>query len=156
VGQNLGAGRPDRARSSGQWAALYNGALMIGIAIAYHRWGPAIVAFFDSDPRVVAVAVSYVNIVSWSYVGLGTGVVLGSAITGAGATRTTLMTDLAVVMLVQVPACAAAVLLPNESLGRLWAAVTLTYAVSGTVYLVVYRVVPWMKVALGKAGAANG
>jgi putative MATE family efflux protein len=155
VGQNLGAGRPDRARQSGHWAALYNGALMIGIAIAYHRWGPGIVAFFDSDPHVVAVAVSYVDIVSWSYIGLGTGVVLGSAITGAGATRTTLMTDLAVVMLVQVPACAAAVLLPNESLGRLWAAVTLTYAVSGTVYLVVYRVVPWMKGALKEASAAS-
>jgi Na+-driven multidrug efflux pump len=71
-------------------------------------------------------------------------VVLGSAITGSGATRTTLLTDLAVVLLVQIPACAAAVLLPNESLARLWAAVTLTYAVSGAVYLLVYRLVPWM------------
>lgn len=153
VGQNLGAGHPERARKSGHWAALYNGALMIGIAIAYHRGGAGIVAFFDSDPHVVAVAVSYVDIVSWSYIGLGTGVVLGSAITGAGATRTTLLTDLAVVLLVQIPACAAAVLLPNESLGRLWAAVTVTYAVSGTVYMVVYRVAPWMKGALKESGA---
>ena len=153
VGQNLGAGHVDRARRSGQWAALYNGLLMVVIAIAYHRWGPAIVAFFDPDPHVVAVAVSYVDVVSWSYVGLGTGVVLGSAITGAGATRTTLLTDLAVVAAVQIPACAAAVLLPGESLGRLWAAVTLTYAVSGAVYLLVYRLAPWMKGALRQPSA---
>ena len=153
VGQNLGAGHEARARRSGQWAALYNGLLMVAIAVAYQHAGQTIVAFFDSDPHVVAVAVSYVNVVSWSYVGLGTGVVLGSAITGAGATRTTLLTDVAVVLLVQVPACAAAVLLPNESLGRLWAAVTITYAVSGAVYLVVYRVAPWMKGAMAEAAA---
>lgn len=153
VGQNLGAGHGERARRSGQWAALYNGLLMIGIAIAYQRAGQTVVAFFDADPRVVAVAVSYVNVVSWSYVGLGTGVVLGSAITGAGATRTTLLTDVAVVLLVQIPACAAAVLLPNASLGRLWTAVAATYAVSGVVYLVVYRLAPWMKRALGEAAA---
>ena len=98
VGQNLGAKKPERARRSGQWAALYNGLLMIGIAVAYRFTGPSIVSFFDSDPRVVSVAVSYVDVVSWSYVGLGTGVVLGSAITGAGATRTTLLTDITVVL----------------------------------------------------------
>jgi hypothetical protein len=38
---------------------------------------------------------------------------------------------------------------PNESLGRLWAAVTATYVVSG----LVYRVAPWMKGALAAAGA---
>jgi putative MATE family efflux protein len=153
VGQNLGAGHAARARRSGQWAALYNGVLMVAIAIAYQRAGQSIVAFFDSDPRVVAVAASYVNVVSWSYVGLGTGVVLGSAITGAGATRITLLTDLSVVLLVQLPACAAAVLLPGESLERLWAAVAVTYAVSGAVYLAVYRVAPWMKGALAGAAA---
>lgn len=155
VGQNLGASLTDRARQSGHWAAIYNGLLMIAIAVAYQRAGQSIVAFFDSEPRVVAIAVSYVSVVAWSYIGLGTGVVLGSAITGAGATRTTLLTDVAVVLLVQIPACAAAVLLPNESLGRLWAAVTATYVVSGLVYLVVYRVAPWMKGALASAGAKS-
>ncbi len=154
VGQNLGAGHGDRARRSGHWAAIYNGLLMITIAVAYQRSGQSIVAFFDSTPRVVAIAVSYVNMVSWSYIGLGTGVVLGSAITGSGATRTTLLTDVAVVLLVQIPACAAAVLLPDASLGRLWAAVTVTYVVSGLVYLVVYRLAPWMKEALLKASPA--
>ncbi len=152
VGQNLGARHEARARQSGHWAAIYNGLLMLAIAIAYQRAGQSIVTFFDSEPQVVAIAVSYVRVVAWSYVGLGTGVVLGSAITGAGATRTTLLTDLAVVALVQIPACAAAVLLPNESLGRLWAAVTATYVVSGLVYLVVYRVAPWMKGALQSEG----
>ena len=39
-------------------------------------------------------------------------------------------------------------LFPLIHLGRLWAAVTATYVVSGLVYLVVYRVAPWMKGAL--------
>ncbi len=48
------------------------------------------ITFFDDEPRVVAIAAGYVAVVAWSYLGLGTGVVL--VMTGAGATRTTLLT----------------------------------------------------------------
>jgi len=153
VGQNLGANRPERARQSGVFAAIYNAALMLLIALAYRRYGLPIIAFFDAEPRVIDVAVGYVGVVAFCYLGLGTGVVLGNAITGAGATRLTLITDLGVVLGFQIPASLLAVLLPAPTLPRLWTAVALTYAVSGVVYAVVFRVTGWMKSAEVKAGA---
>jgi putative MATE family efflux protein len=152
VGQNLGAARKDRARQSGVYAAIYNAALMVLIAAAYQAAGRPIVEFFDKDPRVVSISTTYIAYVVWSYVGLGTGVVLGSAITGAGATRTTLVTDLAVVVGFQVPASLLAVLLPGATLERLWVSITATYIVSGIAYLLVFRLVGWMEAASGIAG----
>lgn len=147
VGQNLGAAASSRARLAGWMAALYNAALMLAIAIAFQRASTEIVRFFDEDPKVLAIAVGYVAVVSWSYLGLGTGVVLGSAITGSGATRTTLLADVAVILAVQLPASLVAVLAPGASMTRLWLAVAATYAISGIAYLFVYRWVPWAKAA---------
>jgi multidrug resistance protein, MATE family len=147
VGQNLGAGQEPRARRSGWAAAGFNAVVMIALALAFHRAAGSIVAFFDDDPEVVALAVGYLGIVAWSYLGLGAGVVLGNAITGAGATRTTLATDLAVILAVQVPASLLAVLLPGATPSRLWWAVAATYWISGAVYAGVYRLSGWARAA---------
>jgi putative MATE family efflux protein len=145
VGQNLGAGNRDRALASVRWAATYNGIFMAGLAVLYLLASPAVIGFFDDHPRVIDVAVEYLRIVGLSYVGLGTGVVLGSAISGAGATRTTLVADLAVVLLVQLPACALAVLTPGASLFRLWLAVAGAYVITGAVFAFVFYRVPWTR-----------
>lgn len=143
VGQNLGAGKRERTVQSGVFAAIYNGVLMLAIALAYRQAGQPIVEFFDDSPRVVAVALGYIAAVAWSYIGLGTGVVLGSAITGAGATRTTLIVDLAVVVGIQVPASILAVTLSGATESRLWAAVAGAYVISGIAYALVFRFVRW-------------
>jgi putative MATE family efflux protein len=153
VGQCLGAGKPERARRSGWVAAGYNALFMVGICVAYQRSAGPIVAFFDADPRVIAAAAGYVAIVSYGYVFLGSGVVLGSAITGAGAMRTTLATDLAVVLGFQLPACIAAVLASGATLERLWLALAATYGISGVAYVAVFQLVPWMRAA--SAGAMD-
>ena len=145
VGQNLGAGQEPRARRSGWAAAAFNAVVMFALALAFHRAGRSIVAFFDDDPEVVSLAVGYLDVVVWSYLGLGTGVVLGNAITGAGATRTTLVTDLVVILAVQLPASLVAVLLPGATPARLWWAVAATYWISGAVYAAVYRLSPWAR-----------
>jgi len=155
VGQNLGAGAEGRARQAGWAAAAFNAVVMVAVAIAFRKAAGPIITFFDDDPEVVAIAVGYVGIVAWSYLGLGTGVVLGNAITGAGATRTTLLTDLVVIVAVQLPASLAAVLAPGATLGRLWAAVAATYAVSGVAYVGVFGLVRWARAA-GEMRGARG
>jgi Na+-driven multidrug efflux pump len=83
-------------------------------------------------------------------------VVLGSAISGAGATRTTLLTDLAVIAAVQLPVSLWAVLAPGASLPRLWWAVAATYWISGAVYVGVYQLAPWARAAFaGHAGSVD-
>ena len=69
----------------------------------YRRCGEAVVRFFDDDTQVVSVALGYLAVVAPSYLALGLGIVLGSAMTGAGATRMTMLIDLAVICLFQLP-----------------------------------------------------
>lgn len=147
VGQCIGAEQPARAVKSGWYAAAYCTAFMLAITLAYQRWGLSIVAFFNDDERVIVASLGYVAVVAWSYLALGAGVVLGSAITGSGATRTTLLTDVAIVIGFQIPACVLAVVLPGATLDRLWSALAATYALSGVAYVVVFKVAPWIRAA---------
>lgn len=147
VAQNLGANRDARALSSARWAVVYNAVCMGALALLYLFASAPIIRFFDSHPEVVEDATHYLRVVGIAYLGLGTGVVFGSAINGAGATRTTLLTDLSVVVAVQLPLCALAVLLPDPTQMRLWLAVAVAYVLTGVAFAAVFRWRPWMRAA---------
>ena len=60
-------------------------ALMMAVfGWACFRDGEGFVALFDATPKVVAAALGYIRWVVPSYVALGIGIVLGSAVQGAG------------------------------------------------------------------------
>jgi putative MATE family efflux protein len=139
VGQNLGAGNEARAALSGWTAAFYNLCAMTLLMLAYRSFGLSVVRFFDEDPNVVEVALGYLSAVAPSYLPLGVGIVLGSAMTGAGATRTTMLIDLAVILGFQVPLAIAAVLVGEPTPARLWMVVAATNLLGAVVYAVNYR-----------------
>lgn len=139
LGQNQGAGQSQRALASGWYAAAFNALGMAALALAYRSFGEPIVAFFDDEPRVMAIAVQYMTIVAPSYLALGVGIVLGSAITGAGATRLTLSIDLLVVILFQLPLSIWAVTGAGASTSRLWWVLVAASVVFAIVYAWVYR-----------------
>ena len=68
----------------------------------------------------------------------GVGIVLGSAIQGAGASSQTLRLDTLVILLVQVPLCVLAYALEWKATD-LWLAVAATYVSFALVYVVSYR-----------------
>src|SRR5690606_19554045 len=105
MGQNLGAGNHRRAHQSGWVMTIYNALMMGAFALACVAWGPEMVEFFTTDATVVQTGLEYFRWVAPSYVGLGIGIVLGSAIQGAGATRQTFLLDVAVILMFQIPAC---------------------------------------------------
>lgn len=139
MGQNIGARALARAKASGWYATAYNAGMMALLAVVYRGYGGAIVAFFDGTPRVVAFAVEYIRWVGPSYVGLGIGIVLGSAIQGAGATLQTLLTDLWIVCLLQVPASIVVVFVAGWGPDRLWQVVAATYIAYAIAYTLAYR-----------------
>lgn len=139
VGQNLGAHNPERARRSGWYAALYNSAMMAALAFAYSFYGRRIVGFFDSDPEVLRPALSYFKWVGASYIGLGIGIVLGSAIQGAGATLRALVLDTLVIAGFQLPTSVLFVLSDGATYVGVWQIVAVTYFLFALVYVVSYR-----------------
>ncbi len=88
VGQSLGAKKPDRAEQAVKRAALYNFVVLGGVSLLFEAFAPAIVSVFTSDPSVVPWAISGLRIVSAGFAFYGVGMVLTSALNGAGDTWT--------------------------------------------------------------------
>ncbi|HEX6767698.1 MAG TPA: MATE family efflux transporter [Polyangiaceae bacterium] len=139
VGQNLGAKNPSRAIASGFYAALYNAVMMVMLAVLYRTSGAHIVSFFDSEPGVVQTALTYFSWVGFSYVGLGIGIVLGSAVQGAGATRRALLLDGAIVVVFQLPASLIVGFAEGATVAHLSMVVAATYVLFAFVHVVHYR-----------------
>lgn len=138
VGQNLGAGDLFRAKASGWYATLYNVVMMALLVLFYRAQAGNIVAFFDDNMEVVRVAREYVTWVGPSYVFLGIGIVLGSAIQGAGATKQTLWIDARLVSLFQVPLSLLVVFGLDFGAIRLFQVVALTYVLYAVMYARTY------------------
>ncbi|MBI5532632.1 MAG: MATE family efflux transporter [Deltaproteobacteria bacterium] len=139
VAQNLGAGQRPRAIRSGWLSAGYNALAMIALAVTFRFVGETVVAFFTDEPTVVQIAMGYLRTVSPSYIALGIGIVLGSAMQGAGQTRLTMIIDAIVMVVFQLPFSILAVTGQGASPVRLWWVVVATSVVLAASYIVVYR-----------------
>jgi Na+-driven multidrug efflux pump len=88
VGQNLGAGKPERAEESVYRAGLYNMFFLGAIALVFIAFSERIVGIFTADPQVVPMASSTLRIVSYGYIFYAWGMVIAQAFNGAGDTTT--------------------------------------------------------------------
>ena len=86
VGQNLGAGRPDRARAAGWTTAWYAAALGAIPGLAFVAFPEALVGIFTSDPTVVLNGAMYLRAMAVAQLSMGFEIVLESALGGAGFT----------------------------------------------------------------------
>jgi len=151
VGQNMGAQHRDRAAKSGWITAAYDAITNVLIVLLVFGAGEAILRVFDDDAGPVHLALVYLRIVAPSYLGLGVGVVLGNAMAGAGATRTTFWVDVSVILGFQFPLSAVAVF--HAPIETLFQCVAVTNLASALVYAVVYARRGWQGAAL--QGAAR-
>jgi Na+-driven multidrug efflux pump len=103
VGQNLGAGRPDRAERAVWTAALYNMIFLGIVAVVFIAAAGPLVSLFTSDPEVRLFAVGCLRTVSFGFVFYGAGMVLTSSFNGAGDTWTPTVINLFVFWLWEIP-----------------------------------------------------
>lgn len=103
VGQNLGAGRPDRAERSVWQTGLYNMMFMALVTVFFLVWGEAVIGFFTQDPEVLRYSVQCMRIVSYGYIFYAWGMVMVQAFNGAGDTWTPTVINLACYWLLQIP-----------------------------------------------------
>jgi putative MATE family efflux protein len=103
VGQNLGAGNPDRAEKSAWLAAKYNGYFMIGVGIAMLILAPGIANLFSDDPVVVQYTTSCLRILGVGCPMYAIGMIVTQALNGAGDTVTPTLLNIACFWILQVP-----------------------------------------------------
>ena len=88
VGQNLGAGKPDRAEAAAWKAGLYNTACLGIVGAIFVLFAPLLISFFTHDPDVARYGVRCLRIVSAGFLFYGYAMVLTAAFNGAGDTLT--------------------------------------------------------------------
>jgi putative MATE family efflux protein len=103
VGQNLGAGKPDRAEAAAWKAGLYNTLCLGAVGVVFFLFAPFIISFFTTDPEVTRYGVSCLRIVSAGFLFFGYAMVLTAAFNGAGDTRTPTLIALACLWAWEIP-----------------------------------------------------
>jgi putative MATE family efflux protein len=88
VGQNLGAGKPDRAEAAVWRTGLYNMILLGSIGVFFILFAEPVVRLFIRDPFVVALGATCLRIVSYGNLGYAYFMVMMQAFNGAGDTIT--------------------------------------------------------------------
>jgi putative MATE family efflux protein len=88
VGQNLGAGKPDRAETSVWRTGVYNMLFLGGVGVILIMFAEPAVRLFTHDPEVIPLAASCLRILSYGNIGYAYGMVMLQAFNGAGDTIT--------------------------------------------------------------------
>jgi putative MATE family efflux protein len=88
VGQNLGAGKPERAEKA-VWASAIVNFIVLGITGAVFIIFPVqVVSLISNDPEVIPFAAESLRIISYGFLFYGVGMVMIQAFNGAGDTNT--------------------------------------------------------------------
>ncbi len=88
VGQNLGAGHPERAEKSAWRAAFFNMIFMGSVGVIYLTGAPFFIGLFTEEPQALQAGSMALRILAAGYVFYGYGMIISQAINGAGDTRT--------------------------------------------------------------------
>ncbi len=88
VGQNLGAGKPDRAEKAVWRTGLYNMIFLGAVGVFFVIFAEPIVGLFIRDPEVVRLGAACLRIVSYGNLGYAYFMVMMQAFNGAGDTIT--------------------------------------------------------------------
>jgi putative MATE family efflux protein len=133
VGQNLGAGQPERAETSVWRTGLYNMMFLGGVGLFFIVFAEPIVRLFISDPAVVPLAATCLRILSCGNIGYAYGMVMLQAFNGAGDTITPTIVNFFGFWLLEIPlAYWLAIPRHMQSNGAFWAIVISEAAIAGT------------------------
>lgn len=103
VGQNLGAGQPERAAESVRLAARYNAIFMAGVMLLFLLAAGPIISIFTDKPDVHAYGTLALQIIGSGYIFYGIGMVMIQALNGAGDTKTPTWINILCFWLFQIP-----------------------------------------------------
>jgi putative MATE family efflux protein len=143
VGQNLGAGHPERAEKSAWRAGFFNMIFMGFVGIVYISAAPFFIQIFTQDPEVVAAGSMALRTIACGYIFYGCGMVLAQAINGAGDTVTPTLMNFVCFWLIEMPlAWVLAIYLHWGQMG-VYTSIVIAESVLAVMAIVIFRRGKW-------------
>ena len=103
VGQNLGAGKPERAERTVWIAGGINAVLLGAFGMIFIIFAEAVINIFTTDPEVVRYGRDCLRIIGYGYAFYGLGMVMESSFNGAGDTVTPTYLNLFIFWMFEIP-----------------------------------------------------
>jgi len=151
VGQNLGAGKVERAEKAVRIAMIANASFMATVGILYLLYAEHFLAFFGATGEALADGMLFMQIVPVSYFVIAMAMTMGFAMNGAGMTRPGMYAAIAGQLIVQVGLAAVAVAM-GLPLQFVWFAVVCGVVVVFLCDLFFYRQGAWKTKKLNLGG----
>ena len=143
VGQNVGAGREDRASSAGWITAGYAAGIGTIVGLAFLAFPDVMVGVFTDDPLVVDDATLYLRAMALAQISMAFEIVLEAALGGAGYTMKPMLWN-AVLNLSRIPL--AAWLAGFMGVAGVWWAIGITAVLRGLAMALLWRGGAWRRV----------
>jgi putative MATE family efflux protein len=143
VGQNLGAGQPERAERSVWLTGYVNMAFLAVVSVVYIFCNELLVRIFTSEPGVVAAGAQCLRIVAYGYIAYAWGMVMLQAFNGAGDTMTPTKINFFCFWLLEIPlAYVLALKLGADQNGVYWS-ILVAETVAGVIGILMFRRGKW-------------
>jgi putative MATE family efflux protein len=143
VGQNLGAGQPERAEASVWKTGFANMCFLAVVTLVFVFFAEQLVGIFTHDPAILRYGVDCLRFIAYGYVFYAWGMVVASSFNGAGDTYTPTLLNLFCFWLFQIPL--AYFLARRTSLGArgIFLAIMISESVLAVASIVVFRMGKW-------------
>jgi putative MATE family efflux protein len=145
VGQNLGAGHPERARNAVWRTGLWNMVFLGSVGIVFIVFAPWIIGLFTRDPAVLPDAINCLRIFSCGNIAYAYGMVLMQAFNGAGDTVTPTYINLFGFWILEIPLAWWLAMQTRMHVNGVFVSVVVAQSVIVLISLVLFRQGRWMR-----------
>ncbi len=146
VGQNLGAGFPERAEKSVWRSAALAFLFFVVVALIFFFFGEYLMLFFTKNPISIQEGKKCLNILSIGYLFFGYGMVLTQAFNGAGDTKTPTYINIVAFWVLQIPvAYLLAKYLKMGSTG-VYVAITISESFLAIITIIIFKKGRWKQI----------
>jgi putative MATE family efflux protein len=148
VGQNLGAGYPDRAEKS-VWRAAFLNMLFLGfVGVVFLLFAKPLLNIFTSDPKVLRNGAQCLQIVSLGYVFYAYGMVISQSFNGAGDTRTPTIINFVGFWLFQIPLAYMLAIVFHWGASGAFSAISIAESAIAIAGIIIFRQGKWKTVKI--------
>jgi putative MATE family efflux protein len=143
VGQNLGAGKPDRAERSVWLAAFSNMVFLALVTVVFITFAERLVGAFGVPPDALGYGVDCLRYISYGYVFYAYGMVIVQAFNGAGDTMTPTWINLGCYWALQIPLASMLAIVAGFGAQGVFLAITIAESLIAVVGILVFRRGHW-------------